>query len=129
MPAKSSLACASVLVEQIDLRRIDLHTNGAVRHVDQCGPNYIDLLNVAAVCISLKGTALLLVRYTLAVPEVLFVALILNRTVTGIRICKSFHEHGLSMGYGAAIAVVLFLIVMVSISRFIWKMYRDGVGK
>jgi multiple sugar transport system permease protein len=29
------------------------------------------------------------------------------------------------MGYGAAIAVVLFLIMMVFISGFIWKMIRD----
>ena len=29
------------------------------------------------------------------------------------------------MGYGAAIAVVLFPIMMVFISGFIWKMWRD----
>ena len=29
------------------------------------------------------------------------------------------------MGYGAAIAVILFLIMMVFISGFIWKMVRD----
>ena len=29
------------------------------------------------------------------------------------------------MGYGAAIAVVLFAIMMVFISGFIWKMWRD----
>jgi multiple sugar transport system permease protein len=34
-------------------------------------------------------------------------------------------EIGLRMGYGAAIAVVLFLIMMVFISGFIWKMWRD----
>ncbi len=34
-------------------------------------------------------------------------------------------EYGYRMGYGAAIAVVLFLIMMVFISGFIWKMIRD----
>ncbi|MCU0801729.1 MAG: sugar ABC transporter permease [Rhodobacteraceae bacterium] len=34
-------------------------------------------------------------------------------------------EIGLRMGYGAAIAVVLFAIMMVFISGFIWKMWRD----
>ncbi|MFN0116263.1 MAG: carbohydrate ABC transporter permease [Paracoccaceae bacterium] len=34
-------------------------------------------------------------------------------------------EYGYRMGYGASIAVVLFLIMMVFISGFIWKMVRD----
>jgi multiple sugar transport system permease protein len=34
-------------------------------------------------------------------------------------------EFGFRMGYGAAIAVVLFAIMMVFISGFIWKMWRD----
>ncbi len=34
-------------------------------------------------------------------------------------------EYGYRMGYGAAIAVILFLIMMVFISGFIWKMVRD----
>jgi multiple sugar transport system permease protein len=34
-------------------------------------------------------------------------------------------EYGFRMGYGAAIAVVLFLIMMIFISGFIWKMWRD----
>ena len=34
-------------------------------------------------------------------------------------------EYGYRMGYGAAIAVVLFAIMMVFISGFIWKMWRD----
>jgi multiple sugar transport system permease protein len=34
-------------------------------------------------------------------------------------------EYGFRMGYGAAIAVVLFAIMMVFISGFIWKMWRD----
>ena len=29
------------------------------------------------------------------------------------------------MGYGAAIAVVLFMIMMIFITGFIWKMVRD----
>ena len=38
---------------------------------------------------------------------------------------KALGEYGFRMGYGAAIAVVLFLIMMVFISGFIWKMWRD----
>ncbi len=34
-------------------------------------------------------------------------------------------EFGFRMGYGAAIAVVLFAIMMIFISGFIWKMWRD----
>jgi len=34
-------------------------------------------------------------------------------------------EYGFRMGYGAAIAVILFGIMMVFISGFIWKMWRD----
>ncbi len=34
-------------------------------------------------------------------------------------------EGGFRMGYGAAIAVVLFAIMMIFISGFIWKMWRD----
>ena len=34
-------------------------------------------------------------------------------------------EYGFRMGYGAAIAVVLFAIMMIFISGFIWKMWRD----
>jgi multiple sugar transport system permease protein len=34
-------------------------------------------------------------------------------------------EYGYRMGYGAAIAVVLFAIMMIFISGFIWKMVRD----
>jgi multiple sugar transport system permease protein len=37
-------------------------------------------------------------------------------------------EYGFRMGYGAAIAVVLFLIMMVYITFFLWKMYRDERG-
>lgn len=42
---------------------------------------------------------------------------------------QSFSEYGFRMGYGAAIAVVLFLIMMIYISGFIWKMYRDEKGR
>jgi multiple sugar transport system permease protein len=38
---------------------------------------------------------------------------------------QALSEYGFRMGYGAAIAVVLFLIMMVFISGFIWKMVRD----
>jgi multiple sugar transport system permease protein len=38
---------------------------------------------------------------------------------------QALSEYGYRMGYGAAIAVVLFAIMMVFISGFIWKMLRD----
>lgn len=38
---------------------------------------------------------------------------------------KALGEYGFRMGYGAAIAVVLFMIMMIFISGFIWKMWRD----
>jgi hypothetical protein len=38
---------------------------------------------------------------------------------------QALSEYGYRMGYGAAIAVVLFAIMMVFISGFIWKMRRD----
>jgi len=38
---------------------------------------------------------------------------------------KSLSEYGFRMGYGAAIAVVLFAIMMIYISAFLYKMYRD----
>jgi len=34
-------------------------------------------------------------------------------------------EYGYRMGYGAAIAVILFLIMMVYISFFLWRMYQQ----
>jgi multiple sugar transport system permease protein len=37
-------------------------------------------------------------------------------------------EYGFRMGYGAAIAVVLFLIMLIYIAYFLWKMYRDERG-
>ncbi|WP_299789876.1 sugar ABC transporter permease [uncultured Marivita sp.] len=41
---------------------------------------------------------------------------------------KALSEYGFRMGYGAAIAVVLFLIMLVFISYFLWSMYRDEQG-
>ena len=37
-------------------------------------------------------------------------------------------EYGFRMGYGAAIAVVLFLIMMCFIAYFLWSMYREEKG-
>lgn len=42
---------------------------------------------------------------------------------------QAFSEYGFRMGYGAAIAVVLFLIMMVYIAGFLWKMYQDEKGR
>ncbi len=38
---------------------------------------------------------------------------------------QALSEYGYRMGYGAAIAVILFAIMMVFISGFIWKMWRE----
>lgn len=38
---------------------------------------------------------------------------------------KALSEYGFRMGYGSAIAVVLFLIMLVFIGYFLWSMYRD----
>ena len=38
---------------------------------------------------------------------------------------KSLSEYGFKMGYGAAIAVILFLIMLVFISYFLWRMWQD----
>ena len=38
---------------------------------------------------------------------------------------KALSEYGFRMGYGSAIAVVLFLIMLVFITYFLWSMYRD----
>ena len=38
---------------------------------------------------------------------------------------QALSEYGFRMGYGASIAVVLFAIMMIYISYFLWKMYRD----
>jgi multiple sugar transport system permease protein len=41
---------------------------------------------------------------------------------------KALSEYGFRMGYGAAIAVVLFLIMLVFIAYFLWSMYREEQG-
>ncbi len=41
---------------------------------------------------------------------------------------QALSEYGFRMGYGAAIAVILFLIMMVFITGFIWKMLADERG-
>ena len=41
---------------------------------------------------------------------------------------QAFSEYGFRMGYGAAIAVVLFAIMMIYIAAFLYKMYRDERG-
>ncbi len=41
---------------------------------------------------------------------------------------KSLSEYGFRMGYGAAISVILFLIMLVFISYFLWRMYQDEKG-
>ena len=42
---------------------------------------------------------------------------------------QAFSEYGFRMGYGAAIAVVLFAIMMIYIVAFLIKMYRDEKGQ
>ncbi|ETX28355.1 carbohydrate ABC transporter permease [Roseivivax isoporae] len=41
---------------------------------------------------------------------------------------KALGEYGFRMGYGAAIAVVLFLIMLVFIAYFLWSMWRQERG-
>ena len=41
---------------------------------------------------------------------------------------KAFSEYGFRMGYGAAIAVVLLLIMMVYIATILYRLYRDEKG-
>ena len=38
---------------------------------------------------------------------------------------KALSEYGFRMGYGSAIAVILFLIMLVFISYFLWSMWRE----
>jgi multiple sugar transport system permease protein len=38
---------------------------------------------------------------------------------------QALSEYGFRMGYGSAIAVVLFLIMLVFIGYFLWQMWRD----
>ena len=41
---------------------------------------------------------------------------------------KALSEYGFRMGYGSAIAVVLFLIMLMFIAYFLWTMWRDERG-
>jgi len=41
---------------------------------------------------------------------------------------KALSEYGFRMGYGAAIAVVLFMIMLVFIAYFLWSMYQEEKG-
>lgn len=38
---------------------------------------------------------------------------------------KALSEYGFRMGYGSAIAVILFLIMLIFIAYFLWSMWRD----
>lgn len=38
---------------------------------------------------------------------------------------RSLSEYGFKMGYGAAISVILFLIMLFFIAYFLWRMYQD----
>ena len=42
---------------------------------------------------------------------------------------KALSEYGFRMGYGAAIAVVLFLIMLVFITYFLWSMWSEEKGR
>ncbi len=42
---------------------------------------------------------------------------------------KALSEYGFRMGYGAAIAVVLFLIMLVFIAYFLWSMFQEERGR
>ncbi|MFK7838110.1 MAG: carbohydrate ABC transporter permease [Sulfitobacter sp.] len=42
---------------------------------------------------------------------------------------KALSEYGFRMGYGAAIAVVLFLIMLVFIAYFLWSMWQEERGR
>jgi len=38
---------------------------------------------------------------------------------------QALSEYGYRMGYGSAIATILFGIMLIYITFFIWRMYRD----
>lgn len=42
---------------------------------------------------------------------------------------KALSEYGFRMGYGSAIAVVLFLIMLVFIAYFLWSMWKEERGR
>ena len=58
-------------------------------------------------------------------PATLVCIFVRSRVLAYYMYEKSFSEYGFRMGYGAAIAVILFLIMMIYITFFLMKMYRD----
>ncbi len=48
-----------------------------------------------------------------------------TRVLSFLMFEKALSEYGFRMGYGSAIAVVLFLIMLVFIAYFLWSMWRD----
>ncbi len=48
-----------------------------------------------------------------------------TRVLSFLMFEKALSEYGFRMGYGSAIAVVLFLIMLVFIGYFLWSMWRD----
>ena len=48
-----------------------------------------------------------------------------TRVLSFLMFEKALSEYGFRMGYGSAIAVVLFLIMLVFIGYFLWQMWRD----
>ena len=42
---------------------------------------------------------------------------------------QALSEYGFRMGYGAAIATVLFMIMLVYIAVFLWRMYQNELGR
>ncbi|WP_372615330.1 carbohydrate ABC transporter permease, partial [Aquicoccus sp.] len=48
-----------------------------------------------------------------------------TRVLSFLMFEKALGEYGFRMGYGSAIAVVLFLIMLVFIGYFLWQMWRD----
>lgn len=48
-----------------------------------------------------------------------------TRVLSYLMFEKALSEYGFRMGYGSAIAVVLFLIMLVFIGYFLWQMWRD----
>ncbi len=48
-----------------------------------------------------------------------------TRVLSFLMFEKALSEYGFRMGYGSAIAVILFLIMLVFIGYFLWQMWRD----
>jgi len=48
-----------------------------------------------------------------------------TRVLSFLMFEKALGEYGFRMGYGSAIAVVLFLIMLIFIGYFLWQMWRD----